>query len=370
MTNTSPKQPALPQIILDAHLDIAMNNLAFGRDLRDATWVTRRREGKFPGAPYDKVGVATVGLPDMLLGRVGIIFATLWENPQASSLVPALSYETPEQAHALAQRQLDYYKRLADEDDRIRLIRDQAELDSVLASWQPDQAYEARKLGVVILMEGADPILEPKQTEAWYEQGLRIIGPAWQATRYSAGTGENGPLSNLGHELLAVMSDYNMILDLSHLAERAYYQALDEYPGPVLASHSNPRHFVNSDRHLSDDMIRRLAERDGVMGIVFFNIFLLEGWSASRDRKTDVSVNIPLEMIDHVCQVTGSAAHVGIGTDWDGGFGWESIPHPLDSHLDLWHMREWLAERGYPENDVQNILCGNFLRVLRRGLPR
>jgi membrane dipeptidase len=173
----------------------------------------------------------------------------------------------------------------------------------------------------------------------------------------------------LGRELLGVMGDLNMILDLSHLAEEAYFQAVEIYDGPLLASHSNPRRFVDSDRQLSDDMIRRLAERDSVMGIVAYNRFLKQGWKPETDKKSDVTVGVMLDMIDHVCQLTGSARHVGIGTDWDGGFGWESIPTPFDSHIDLWLMRDFLLKRQYSKSDVSQILSGNFLRILKQGLP-
>src|SRR5690606_8922892 len=104
-------------------------------------------------------------------------------------------------------------------------------------------------------MEGADTILEPKQVEEWYERGVRAVGLAWMATRYSAGTGAPGKLSSLGRALLEVMASFNMILDLSHMAEDAYLEAVDHYPGVLIASHSNPRKFVNTDRHLSDAMI-------------------------------------------------------------------------------------------------------------------
>jgi membrane dipeptidase len=359
----------MTDIVLDAHLDIAMNHVAYGRDFRNATWTTHLNERKYPGAAYEGNGVAAVGLPDMLLGRVAITFGTLWVNPGARDFDPALSYETPHEAYQQAIRQIDYYHRLSDEDDRIRLIRTQSELQSVLDSWGPETEFSDHKLGIVVLMEGADPILEPKQVEEWYERGVRIVGPAWQQTRYAAGTGAPGRLTSLGRELLDVMGDLNMILDLSHLAEAAYFEAVENYDGPFFASHSNPRRFVESDRQLSDDMIRRLAERDSVMGIVAYNRFPKQGWTPQHGKKSDVSVSIMLDMIDHVCQVTGSARHVGIGTDWDGGFGWESIPIPFDSHIDLWHMREYLLKRQYSEADVTNILSGNFLRILKQGLP-
>lgn len=358
-----------PPIILDAHLDLALNFVTQGRDVRRATWQTHQLENNYPLRPANGRYAASVGLPDMLLGRVGVVFATLWVQPAEVGFVENFYYETPRQAYQQALHQLDYYHRLVDEDERVRIIRTQQDLQAVLASWSPEKTLQDRLWGVVVLMEGADPIIEPRQAEEWYERDVRIIGPAWRATRYAAGTGEPGKLTKLGWELLDVMTSYNMILDLSHLAEYAYKEALENYPGPVLASHSNPRHFVNTDRHLSDDMIRRLAERDGVMGIVPFNEFLVLGWKTGRDRKHAVGVNRVLDMIDHVCQITGSADHVGLGTDWDGGFGWESIPAEFDSHLDLWRMNEWLAQRGFDAVDIDKILSGNFLRVLKKGLP-
>jgi membrane dipeptidase len=363
-----------PHILLDAHLDIAMNAVAEGRDFRQPTWVTQRREGKFLGAPSARLGVASVGLPNLLLGRTALVFATLWVKPLDAKTkaqeARKLAYQTPQEAYQKALKQMDYYQRLADEDARVRLIKTQRDLDAVLETWQADKDFTQHQVGLVILMEGADPVLEPRQVEEWVERGVRILGLAWRATRYAAGTGAPGPLTPLGRELLDVMADYGLILDLSHLAELAYYEALERYQGPVLASHSNPRRFVQSDRHLSDEMIRRLVARGGVMGVVPYNVFLKQGWTPENNRKSDVSVARVLEAIDHVCQVAGSAEHVGLGTDWDGGFGAESIPAPWESHLDLYGLDALLAQRGYTPPDIEAILCGNFLRVLRQGLPR
>lgn len=356
-----------PDILIDAHLDIAMNFVAVGRDFRLASWQKRQLERKFPGHRYDGIGVATVGLPDMLLGRTGIVFGSIWvKQPNEFINSPAITYYEPRQAYEKALKQMDYYHRLADEDPRIVLIRSQQDLEDVLATWQPDTPFEEHRLGLVISMEGADPVLEPRQFEEWYERGVRCVGLAWRATRYAAGTGEPGRVTSIGHELMDVMADFGVLLDVSHLAEAAFYEALDSYPGQVMASHSNPRRFMNSDRNLSDDMLRRLVERDGVVGLIPYNGFMRDGWH-DGDRKNEVTLNDYLDMIDHVCQVAGDALHVGIGTDWDGGFGWGETPLGFDTHLDLWNLRHILLQR-YDEEDVKNILCGNVLRMLRRGL--
>jgi membrane dipeptidase len=362
---TTAPDPA-PLIVVDAHQDIAYNAVTFGRDYRLSALKKRRVEAERQPMPPP----ATLGLPEALVGRVAVVFATLFVAPDGASPSgwPEATYATPRGAHDLALAQYDVYQRLADETPNLSLVRDAAELDAVLATWTPEADLRARRQGLVLLMEGADPILEPRQFEEWYARGVRIVGPAWSETRYAAGTGKPGRLSPLGRELLEVMRAFDAVLDLSHLAEEAYLEALEMYDGPVIASHSNPRRFRDTDRHLSDAMIRLLAQRDGVMGIVPYNRFLSARWS-SGDPKSKVPLGIVADAIDHVCQLTGSAAHVGLGSDFDGGFGADSIPDELDTVADLIRLADVLRARGYSEADVAAVMGGNMLRVLRAALP-
>lgn len=354
----------MKNIVVDAHEDIAYNVLCFGRDYRRSVLATRRAEAGTATIQHN--GTATVGLPDALLGRVAVTFATLFVAPRTKTPAPwdVLTYSDAAEAHQLAQQQMDVYDRLADESDKVRLLLTAADLDAVLATWDDDQETEQHVQGLAILMENADPILEPKQFEEWYERGVRLVGPAWQASRYCGGTGQPGSLTDLGHELLDIMASFNAILDLSHMAEASFMQAVERYEGILIASHSNPRKFRNTDRHLSDDMIRRLAERDGVMGIVLYNRFLSDDWKPG----TALPLSIVLDAIDYVCQLTGSAAHVGIGSDFDGGFGLESIPSGLDTVGDLLNIGVGLRARGYTETDIEAIMSGNMLRKLRQAL--
>lgn len=350
-------------IVLDAHQDIAYNYLKYGRDYRRSALVTRTQEPAGTEA-------ATIGLPEALTGRVALIFSTLFVAPAESDWKPVgreKAYKTPQEAYTSASEQLDYYHRLADETDKIVLVTDNASLDSVLATWAPEADFTKRKQGLVVLMEGADPILEPRQFEEWYERGVRLVGTAWGATRYSGGTGAPGGLTNLGYELLEVMAGFNAILDLSHMAEQAFLESVDRYEGLLIASHSNPRKFRESDRHLSDEMIRRLAERGGVMGIVLYNRFLSNAWTKGS-RKSDVTLDTVADAIDYVCQITGSAAHVGIGSDFDGGFGSESIPAEIDTVGDLLKIADVLRGRGYTEADIEAVMSGNMLGKLRQAL--
>ncbi len=356
-------------IIVDAHEDIAYNALCYGRDYRRSALETRRLETD--PAMLAHRGTATIGLPDALLGRVALVFSTIFVAPddgESNKPWSNFSYKTAQEANKLGMDQLDYYSRIADESDKIQIIKTSADLDAVLKTWADDKTVADHKQGLVLLMENADPILEPRQFEEWYERGLRIVGPAWAASRYAGGTGHPGPLTKLGYELLDVMANFHAILDLSHLAEQACLQALDHYDGTIIASHTNPRKFRDTDRHFADTTIRKLVERDGVMGIVLYNRFLSDDWT-SGDPKSKIPLTRVIDAIDYVCQIAGSAAHVGIGTDFDGGFGQESIPEDLDTVTDLLKIADALKVRGYSATDIKAVMGGNMIRKLRQALP-
>jgi membrane dipeptidase len=260
--------------------------------------------------------------------------------------------------------QMDVYHRLAEQSDQIALIERLQDLEDVLASWSTD----IPQVGILVALEGADPIRRPAEVEVWHQRGVRAASLSWMArSRYAGGNSQPGPLTDVGRALLEVMADFGMLLDVSHLAEEAFWEAIDRYEGPVAATHANPRAFVPGPRQLSDPMIRALAERDGVMGIVPYNRFLKPGWSRS-DGKVAVTVHDVAATIDHVCQVVGDAAHVGLGSDFDGGFGADSTPAEIETASDLPRIGDALAERGYDAHHVAAVMAGNWLRVLRRTL--
>ncbi|HZY42568.1 MAG TPA: membrane dipeptidase [Anaerolineae bacterium] len=353
-------------IIVDAHEDIASTMLFYGRNYLRSAYDIRADE--MDGAAETANGVAMLGLPEWLRGNVAVVFGTLWTLPdrkQTDQLEQ--SYRTSGEAHEQAMQQIEVYEELATISPNIRLIQQRHDLDIVLRSWrgQPDQ----RQVGIVYLMEGGDAIQEPEEIGLWYARGLRFVGPAWAATRYCGGTSEPGPLTDEGARLLNEMAKYGMVLDTSHMAEEAFFQALDQYEGRVIASHSNPRVLSdNLDRHLSDAMIKALIERDGIIGAVLFNKFLLRGWNHG-DPKDAATAETVARAIDHVCQIAGDARHAGIGTDFDGGFGMRSTPGGFDTVADLGIIGPALAKLGYTVTDIELILGGNWLRLLREVLP-
>lgn len=360
----------IQRLIVDAHQDIAWNYFNNGRDFRRSAHEHRRRETD--PVRLSRYGTCMVGLQEEIEARVAVTCGTIFVSPSWSKMYPdeRILYDTPDDAYRLGMQQIDFYHHLASQEERVRLVQTRADLDAVLATWNDDKGQDDHRLGIILLMEGADPILEPAQLEDWYERGLRIIGPAWTSTRYAGGTKAPGPITDLGRELLASMSAYNMILDLAHMTPEGVYEALDRYEGPLFASHANPLRFRQDrpDRNLSDEMIGLIAQRDGVVGIMPYNLFLLEEW-ALGDRKDAVTIEHVITAIDHVCQITGSALHVGIGSDFDGGFGRESTPLEFDTIVDLQKIGDELAGRGYTETDIVAIMSENFLRVLRAGLP-
>lgn len=354
-------------LIVDAHEDIAWNHFTWGRDPTRSALYHRAIEVGSEARKHN--GSCTVGLPEWLLGHVGVVFATLYVGPAHMRHGPLDTqvYADAEEAYRVAQGQLDYYHRLAGENPLIDLIGSRDELESIVASWADDVELPERRVGLVPLMEGADPIRVPAEAEEWFERGLRIVGLAWDATRYAGGTYTPGPLTDLGRELLEAMADLDLILDLSHADEPAYLEALDRYPGTVIASHSNPRRFNPGRRGLSDEMVGQLVEREGVVGIVAFNRFLKPDYH-ENDPKEAVTLDTLVSAIDHVCQLAGNASHVGIGSDFDGGFGAEQIPAGIDTVADLRKIGDALAERGYTPDEVAAVLGGNWLRILRRAL--
>jgi membrane dipeptidase len=361
-------------LVIDSHQDIAWNMLTYGRDYTRSAYETRRLEANT--LTPDRNGDCLVGWPEYQKGQVAAIFATLFASPakyrEPHDTVWYADYET---AHRLYRDQVIVYRKLTDSHpDKFRLIASTRELDSVIEHWsKPAPNGEGHPVGLLFLMEGADGIRSPHELSEWYDMGLRIIGLAWAGTRYCGGTKEPGALTPDGRQLVAAMADYNFILDLSHMDEAAALESLDRYEGPLIATHSNCAALMkgaDTNRHMPDRVIEGLIERDGVIGVIPLNTFLKVGWQRQNgSRREEVPLDTLIAHIDHICQMAGDSLHAGIGSDFDGGFGLQSIPPELDSIADLQKIASRLMTRGYSEADAENILGGNWLRFLRRNLP-
>ena len=181
------------------------------------------------------------------------------------------------------------------------------------------------------------------------------------------GHDRTGGLPSQGKDLVKKLDDLGIILDVTHLNDDCFFDALDLYEGTVWASHSNCRSLVDDVRQFSDEQIKLLIERGAVLGAVFDAWMMIPGWvrGTSTPESTGVKIAHIADHIDHICQLAGNAKHCGIGSDLDGGFGREQSPGDLDTIADLQSLEDILADRGYSDEDIAGIFHGNFLRRLR-----
>jgi membrane dipeptidase len=352
-------------LIFDAHLDLAWNAIDWNRDLRRPVADIRRREREQGWAGKGR-GVNTVSFPELRRGGVGLFIATLLARLVRDNMVPAFQrYESMPAAYAAAHGQMAYYRAL-EQEGVLRWIKDGPALDAHVAAWQ--QGGDGQPLGFILSMEGADPVLGPEQVEEWWRAGLRIIGPAhYGVSPYAHGTGTEGGLFPQGPALLREMERVGMILDVTHLSDQCFDEALDVYGGPVLASHHNCRALVPDQRQLSDDQIKRLVARGAVIGTALDAWMLYPGWVRGQTLPEEAGVKLEgmVDHIDRVCQLAGNARHAAVGTDLDGGFGREQSPCDLDTIADLRRLPDLLRRRGYAAEDVTGILHGNWVRFFR-----
>lgn len=365
-----PDQPF--PLIVDAHLDLAWNAIDWNRDLLLEVHTIRRRERE-AGLTGKGRGVGTVAFPDLRRGRVGLFIATLLARLHRPGLMPAFQrYDSMVSAHGATMGQLAYYRALCDA-GVLRWIKDATTLDAHVAAWTGSGDVSGEPLGFILSMEGADPVLSPEEVALWWDHGLRIIGPAhYGVSPYAHGTGTVGGLFPQGPALLREMERVGMILDVTHLSDQCFDEALDLYGGPVLASHHNCRTLVPDQRQLSDEQIRRLIGRGAVIGAAFDTWMLVPGWErgTSRPEDTGVSMATVVDHLDRVCQLAGNCRHAALGTDLDGGFGREQSPTDVDTIADLQALPGLLKQRGYSDDDVRAILYGNWVGFFRTAWSR
>lgn len=354
-------------LIVDAHLDLAWNACEWGRDLRRPVAELRAAEAGLDGAGR---GGGTVALPELRAARVAVAVATLLSRSTGVP-VAGLDHATVEDAAVAARRQLEWYRALESAGELV-VIETAGQLERHVARWRGWEAGrepDVPPLGVVLGFEGADPIAAPADLGRWHRDGLRVVGLAhYGPGRYAGGTTTRTGLTDLGRRLLAELRSLALPLDLTHLTDAGIAEALALHEGPVLASHANARALVEHDRQLTDAQILAIAERGGVIGVALDCWMLDETWVRGQ-ADNPVRLGWAVDHVDHVCQLTGSAAHVGIGSDLDGGFGREQSPADLDTVADVARLAGLLRERGYAEADVGAIMHGNWLRFLGGCLP-
>jgi membrane dipeptidase len=358
-------------LLVDAHLDLALNAIEWNRDLTRPIAEIRATEKGTEDKPGR--GRGTVCLPELRRGGIGLVVATqIAAVKHNDGLATITSWPSPEQAWAATQAQLAWYNAMR-ETGEMTAICSRKDLEHHLALWQnPENAVPGRlPVGFVLSLEGADSLVTLGHLERAYEYGLRALGPAHYGPGiYAQGTETTGGFPQRGRELLAEMNRLGMILDVTHLSDDCFWEAMDSYAGPIWASHHNCRALVPHQRQLDDEQIRALVKRDAVIGMALDAWMLVPGWV--RGTTTPESAAVRLETlvnhIDHLCQIAGNARHVGLGSDLDGGFGREQTPLDVDTIADLARLPAMLVTRGYSCENAQNFAHGNLIRFLQKAL--
>lgn len=339
-----------------------MNAMEWNRDLRLSVHDLRKREEGMTDLP-DR-GNGTVAFPELIEGNIGIVVATqIARYVKLGSPLPG--WNSQEQAWAQTQGQLAWYRAM-EHQGILRQITDKSSLDAHLNSWQ---SGDSTAVGYILSLEGADSIVDLSYLEKSYEDGLRALGPAHYGPGvYAFGTDASGGLGKKGRDLISKMDELGIILDVTHLCDESFWDAVDIFKGPLWASHNNCRALVNHNRQFSDEQINLIIERGGVIGAAFDAWMLYPGWIRGKTtpEKAGVTMETVVDHIDHICQLAGNADHVGIGTDLDGAFGKEQCPHDLDTIADLQKLPGIFRSRGYSEPDIQKIMSRNWIEFLRR----
>lgn len=294
-------------------------------------------------------------------------------------------------------------------DDQIQAVHDLAQKHP--ETWEvATTAADVRriaasgKIAALMGMEGGYAIDEKiDNVGRYYQMGVRYLSPAWSVSTSWAGSsgdevGKTRGLNDFGRQVIREMNRLGIMVDVSHLSDRAFWDILGTSTKPVIATHSGCRAITNVPRNLTDDMIVALAKTGGVVNVIFYPEHIEPGYSEKK-KKVDaeiaalvqhasdqepgdaahkklardrvrreeylkrlpaVSVSRIVDHIDHVVKLVG-IDHVGIGSDFDGI---QAVPADLKSVADLPNLTKELLRRGYSESDIDKILGGNMLRVM------
>ena len=343
-----------------------MNALEWNRDLTRPVSELRASEAGKKDKPDRANG--TVSLPEMRRSGIGLCVATLIARVEHNAYSPVAGWRSQAQAWAQTQGQLAWYRAMEDAGELVQ-ISDRAGLDKHLALWESTEPPADTPIGYVLSLEGADSMLSLAHLARAREQGLSAIGPAHYGPGvFANGTDASGGFNPKGRALVKEMDRLGFILDVTHLCDDCFWEALDLFHGPVWASHQNCRVLVPHMRQFSDEQLKALIARGAVIGTALDAWMLVPGWV--RGKTTPQSANLTLEQfvdhMDHVCQIAGNAQHAGIGSDLDGAFGCEQTPADLNTIADLSKIPDLLSARGYTSMDVEAITHGNFINFMKR----
>jgi len=318
-------------------------------------------------------------LPEMRQGGIAAaLVKVVARHYRADS--PLWGYRGPEMTYAAAQAQLVYYETLAVR-GQASIMRNRSELSNHIQLWSTATDSHSLPVGLILGMEGADPILKVNQVHQWWDRGLRVMSLSHYGMStycHGTGTGISGGLLPPAKALLQEMDSVGMILDVTHASDTSVREALELFGGPVLASHQNCRGLVPGERQFPDDQLIAVIKRGGVIGASMDTWMLYRpglDWSSPIPTRRSVfpreaiTLNDYVDHIDYICQLAGNSNHAAIGGDTDGQGGREGAPAGIDTVADYQKVATVLDERGYSSEDVANVMYLNWQRFFEASFP-
>jgi membrane dipeptidase len=340
----------------------------------------------------DPNDIGHVSLDKAKRGNLGAEFFSIWVDPETN------------QGH-FARRTFDLidsvYEQAAHHPDRMTMAFSVADIE---------RAHHEHKLAALMGIEGGHSIENDiRLLRDYYRLGVRYMTLSWSNTNeWADSSGDiddpkiqhhNG-LTDFGKQVVLEMNRLGMIVDISHVADKTFWDTIATTKAPVIASHSSARALVDAPRNMTDDMLRAVAKNGGVVDVNFFSGFDDQNfWNAAKaqskdkaaaeqkyaddmkaqgkevnyieldrvDREWTAKIPRPpfkvlIDHIDHIAKIAG-IDHVGLGSDFDGVSG--AMPQGMDSAADLPKITQALLDRGYSADDIKKILGGNVLRVFR-----
>jgi membrane dipeptidase len=364
-------------IVVDTHADTPQRFLDEGFDIGST----------------DPNDVGHISLDKARRGNLGAEFFSIWVDPATN------------QGH-YARHTFDLidsvYEQAARHPDRMMMSFSVADIE---------RAHKEHKLAALMGIEGGHSIENDIHLlRDYYRLGVRYMTLSWSNTNeWADSSGDvsdskvehHDGLTDFGKQVVLEMNRLGMMVDISHVADKTFWDAIATTKAPLIASHSSARALVDAPRNMTDDMLRAVATNGGVVQVNFFSGFDDQAyWDASRaqakerdaaidaamakkkaegqtvtyldmdriDREWTAKLPRPpfkvlIDHIDHIAKVAG-VDHVGLGSDFDGVSG--ATPRGMDSAADLPKITQGLLDRGYSAEDIKKILGGNILRVFRQ----
>jgi membrane dipeptidase len=361
-------------LVIDTHADTPQRFLDEGFDIGST----------------DPNDMGHISLDKARRGNLGAEFFSIWVDPETS------------QGH-FARHTFDLidsvYTQAARHPDRMMMAFSTADIE---------RAHREHKLAALMGIEGGHSIeADMHLLRDYYRLGVRYMTLSWSNTNEwadSSGDIDNpkvqhhNGLTDFGKQIVLEMNRLGMMVDISHVADKTFWDAIATTKAPVIASHSSSRALTNAPRNMTDDMLKAVAKNGGVVQVNFFNGFIDENFRKANDAQKDAAEaaqkkyiaerkaegkevsyievdrierewigKIPrpplsslMDHIDHIAKVAG-IDHVGLGSDFDGVSG--ATPQGIDSAADLPKITQALLDRGYSADDIHKILGGNLMRV-------